>query len=91
MNPIRIDNEIYYLKDSSHNMTDAQASLKDILTAIASIPLDHVPNVRSEILQELLELKTRSPYEFRLKRLIETGHLERREVSNRKLDALIAA
>ncbi len=91
MTPIRIDNEIYFLQDSDHTMTDAQASLKTILIAIASIPLEHVPNVRSEILRELLELKSRSPYEFRLKRLIETGHLERREVANRKLEALIAA
>ena len=91
MNPIRIDNELYYLKDGDEVMTDAQADLKTILMAIASIHLDDVPNVRSETLRELLGLKSRSPYEFRLNRLIETGHLQRREVTTRKLEALLIA
>ncbi len=91
MRPIRIDNELYFLTDSKEPITQARAALKDILIAIASVPLEHVPNVRSETLRELLGLKSRSPYEFRLKRLLETGHLERREVANRRLEALIAA
>jgi hypothetical protein len=91
MRPIRIDNELYFLHDSTEPITEARAALKDILMAIASVPLENVPNVRSETLRELLGLKNRSPYEFRLKRLLETGHLERREVANRKLEALIAA
>jgi hypothetical protein len=91
MKSIRIDNEVYFLQDSNHLMTDAQSALKHILTALSSIPLDRVPNVRSGILQELLELKTRSAYEFRLKRLVETGHLQRREAANLKLESLIAA
>ena len=91
MNSIRIDNELYFLKDSSSTMTEAQAALKHILTALASIPLEHVPNIRSAILQELLELKSRSPYEFRLKRLLETGHLQRQESVNLKLETLMTA
>lgn len=90
MNPIRIDNEIYYLQESEIFMTEARANLKKILEALASLSLDHVPNVRSQTLQELLGLKTRSPYEFRLKRLIETGHLQRQESVNLKLEALVA-
>jgi hypothetical protein len=91
MKSIRIDNEMYFIQDSYQTVTEAQATLKHILNALASIPLEHVPNIRSAILQELLELKTRSPYEFRLKRLIETGHLQRREAANLKLESLIAA
>jgi hypothetical protein len=91
MNPIRIDNELYYLQESSAFMTEARANLKRILVTIASLSLDNVPNVRSETLRELLGLKSRSPYEFRLNRLIETGHLQRREAANLKLEAMIAA
>lgn len=88
---IRIDNEPYAILDSEVFMTEARANLKAILVAIASLSLDNVPNVRSETLRELLELKSRSPYEFRLKRLVETGHLQRREAANLKLENLIAA
>lgn len=90
MNPIRIDNEIYYVQESSEFVTEAKANLKKILVALASLSLDNMPNVRSETLQELLGLKTRSPYEFRLNGLIKTGHLQRQESVNLKLEALAA-
>lgn len=87
---IRIDNETYCILDSEIFMTEARENLKKILLALASLSLDNVPNVRSSTLIELLELKSRSPYEFRLNRLIETGHLQKQEVATLKLEPMIA-
>ena len=84
---IRIDNETYTIIDSSENCSDGQRALLEILRTLATFSDN--PNVRSCVLQELLGLTIRQPYEFRLKRLIETDYLLPRESTIANLEALV--
>jgi hypothetical protein len=86
---IRIDNETYTISDSPESCSNGQRALLEILRTLATF--SDTPNVRSCVLQELLGLRLREPYEFRLKQLVDRGHLVPRESMTRHLEALLTA
>lgn len=86
---IRIDNEPYTIADHPNPCSNGQQALLDILKVLAS--LSDNPNVRGVVLQELLGLRIRQPYEFRLKRLIDKGCLIPREVAIARLETMMIA
>jgi predicted transcriptional regulator len=73
MNKIQIDGWLYYLPSTNKMASTRQLELYRIIRAIASAG----GKVRSHELMRFLGLRTMQPYEFRMKRLIEQGYLER--------------
>jgi hypothetical protein len=82
------ENEPYTIKSSdSPDLSDAQRDLLKLLCSIAS--LSNTSNVRSVVLMELLGLKRREAYEFRLKNLAQKGCIQSRESLVANLEALV--
>ena len=87
---IRIDNEPFLIQAiDAPDLTEAQRDLLKILCAVVS--LSEQSTIRSQVLMEVLGLKRREAYEFRLKNLIKKGLIQSREAMITNLESLIAA